>query len=99
MDIKQKAMEEMNSLKFAGDDDRDEKSEFLDDDITRSFRNSDFFESRPGEEDDDWPVFTGKSEVINKSTSHFSKEVLDAYTVTAYDQEKEWFTVQLRKKK
>lgn len=97
--MKEQAKKELERLKFPGDwmvqDIEDDGGE-----IRKSFRNPDFYTSRPGEEDDDWPEFTGEKEVISRCERHFSKEVLEAFELEVYDEgEKSWFAVVLREKK
>lgn len=98
-DLARKALEELNQLKFDGDEDSGTAEDMGNRDLMRDFRNSDFFTSRPYEHDDDFPNFTGKSDVVRKATAFFSSEVLGAYTLEADDQEKGWFTLYLRKNK
>lgn len=97
--MKEQAKKELSRLKFPGDwmsnDLEDEGRE-----LRRSFRNSDFYTSRPGEEDDDWPEFTGEAEVLRLARRHFSQEVLEVYDLSVYDEgEKSWFAVVLTEKK
>jgi hypothetical protein len=67
--------------------------------IEKSFRSDEYFESRIGEEDDDFPIFTGKKEVIEEVIFQLGKDITDNYNVQAHDQEKSWFTIVLSLKK
>ena len=62
------------------------------------YRNHRYFTDNPYVEDDDFPAFTGKKEVINHVEFHLGKD-LERFKVDVYDQEKGYFTVQLTKKK
>ncbi len=98
-EIKDLAKKELSRLSFPGDWMTNELEEDGDS-LRRSFRNSDYYTSRDGEEDDDWPDFTGQSEALAKATRHFSQEVLDFYNIEVYDEgEKSWFAVELTPKK
>lgn len=99
MNIKEQAKKELARLSSPGDWMSGEVEEDGGE-LRRSFRNSDFYTSRPGEEDDDWPDFTGEQEALAKATRHFSKEVLDFFVINVYDEgEKSWFVVELTPKK
>jgi hypothetical protein len=97
--MKEQAKKELSTLKFPGD----WMSNELEEDgpeLSRSFRNSEFYTDRPGEEDDDWAEFTGEAEVLSRCRRHFSAEVLATYDLSVYDEgEKCWFAVVLREKK
>jgi hypothetical protein len=97
-DLQDLAHKELSSLSFPGDwmtQEINQEGESL----SRSFRNSDFYTDREGEEDDDWANFTGERKVIEIATRHFSQEVLDNYDMLVEDEgEKCWFYVELRKK-
>lgn len=95
--IKDQAKKELSRLSFP----RDWMSNDLEEDgktLRRSFRNSEYYTSRDGEEDDDYPEFTGESEVLAHAKRHFSAEVLAVYSIHVYDEEKSWFTVELDEK-
>jgi hypothetical protein len=97
--MREQAKKELSRLKFPGDWD----SQALEEDgreLRRSFRNSNFYTARPGEEDDDWAEFTGQREVMDLCQRHFSEAVLQAFDLSVYDEgEKSWFVVVLREKK
>lgn len=98
MDIKQKAIDELNKLQLEGDYDRDSSVNVFEECLSRNFKNSDFFTPREGEEDDDHASFTGRDLVLKIANNHFSQVVLDNYSLKAGDQEKDWFTIYLKKK-
>jgi hypothetical protein len=68
--------------------------------ITKEYRNWEYFTDRPGEEDDDWADFTSQSSVLKMVKDEFLNAGLEdkIYKITAYPQEKKWFTVQIELK-
>jgi len=59
-----------------------------------SFRAYDFYTSRPGEEDDDWPEFTGYKKLLKMITP-----VLKGIGYSIQDSEKSWFSINVKVKK
>jgi hypothetical protein len=57
-------------------------------------RDSEYFTSRPGEEDDDWPDFTGEKEITKRL-----KSILKGIQWTFSPEEKDWITISLLAKK
>lgn len=97
--MRTQAKKELISLKFPGDWMTNELEEDGRE-LSRSFRNPDFYTDRDGEEDDDWADFTGEAEVLKHCKRHFSDEVLQAFDLSVHDEgEKSWFVVILREKK
>ena len=97
--MREQAKKELSSLKFDGDWMTHEVEEDGRE-LRRSFRNSDFYTDRDGEEDDDWADFTGEAEVVRLCKRHFSDAVLAAFDLSVYDEgEKSWFVVSLTEKK
>jgi hypothetical protein len=58
------------------------------------FRAYDFYTPRPGEEDDDWPDFTGYKKLIKMISP-----VLKGIGFSVEDSEKSWFSINVKKKK
>lgn len=81
----------MDSLKFDGQEEV-ENTVVENWGVHRTYRNTDFFTSRPYEEDDDFPMFTSKAEVLKRVKDHFAR-VLKDVKISAREQEKGWFTV------
>lgn len=67
---------------------------------TWSFRNFDLFQSRPGEEDDDDPDFTGDKYVQRSIDTAEKRSRLpkDVYAISIRPDEKSWLTVTARVK-
>lgn len=53
-----------------------------------------YFTPREGEEDDDWPMFTGEKELLKRL-----KPVLKGIEFTISPEEKDWITISLKAKK
>jgi hypothetical protein len=81
-------------LNMPGDYGKDSKVEMTKESVRRDFRSDDFFTPDPLEEDDDHPHFTGKQEVIEFVKKKLPVELKNA-KVSAYGQEKSWFTVEI----
>ena len=83
----------LNSLRFPHQENADE-AEVRKNSVSRNFRSGEYFTSRDHEEDDDNPRFTGRKDVIEHVKSRMPSDLKDA-KINAYEQEKEWFTVQI----
>lgn len=57
-------------------------------------RDGRYFTSRPGEEDDDWPDFTGEKDLLKQL-----KPILKGIEWTYSPEEKDWITISLKAKK
>jgi hypothetical protein len=57
-------------------------------------RDSRYFTSRPGEEDDDWPDFTGEKDLMR-----MLNPILKGIEWTYSPEEKDWITISLKAKK
>ena len=57
-------------------------------------RDSRYFTSRPGEEDDDWPDFTGEKDLLRKLNP-----ILKGIEWTYSPEEKDWITISIKAKK
>jgi hypothetical protein len=59
-----------------------------------SIRDYQYFTPRDGEEDDDWPMFTGEKDLLRKL-----KPILKGIEFTISPEEKDWITISLKAKK
>jgi hypothetical protein len=59
-----------------------------------SIRDYQYFTPREGEEDDDWPDFTGQKDLLKRL-----KPVLKGIEFTVSPEEKDWITISLKAKK
>ena len=63
--------------------------------IAMEFRNHDFFTQ--GEDDDDWPEFSGYSKVVKLVERHFSTQLRKKQIdFEVEESEKSWFTVMVK---
>lgn len=94
-EVKKSAIKELSRLSFPHDW---ESGDVLEEGLSlfRSFRNSDFYTERPGEEDDDFADFTGEAEALKIVNKYFSQKTLEHYRISVEDEgEKSWFRVTL----
>lgn len=98
-DLREKAKEELSKIRFPNEWNSDSVREESNGSLERSFRDDSFYTSRRDEEDDDFPNFTGEKDVLKFLKLKLSDDVLNAFDIELYDQEKCWFSVVLVPKK
>ena len=85
-------VDESGSMEVVGDTDNQY--------FVRQFRAYQYFESRPGEEDDDDPDFTGEAEALRDVKDRLSRVTLASYNVDVENAgEKSWIIVTLTPKR
>jgi len=92
MSLEQEAKTALSTLRFPHQDSSDQV-EKNGDGFSRGFRVHEFFTSKPSEEDDDWPQFTGRAKVKQIIDNHFAHLIKQGVKVDFNEDEKSWFSV------